>query len=427
MHHPLRSIALATALLALTACSDPAGGGSNNGANNGANNGQPNNGQPNNGQPNNGQPNNGQPNNGEPVTCGSDDDCPPTGRCQGEVCVSRAACDSVDACSDGEVCNSCLGRCEAFVADTPRVCVEDQNCLIDQFCDTCRSVCRQLAAPCEPCEEDVQCGEAGDLCLDLRRGDRVCGQACADVTDCPRGFACEAVQAGVQQCVPRSGDCASPGECEDHDDCPLGEQCGPLLSCVPGCTEGTCPNEQVCDAGACKPPCAADADCPQGAECTPDGLCRVPGGCLTSRDCPDAATYCDTDAQMCREGCAVDDDCPGLQVCSENQCRNRPCDGNHLCGFGQVCNKDTGLCVAPEGPYCDMCDAEAENQCGGEPNQCLRIQDEEGNALGDFCGVACDPDDLDACPVGYRCQELRDQDDMVVGNVCFRSCHRDPV
>jgi hypothetical protein len=29
--------------------------------------------------------------------------------------------------------------------------------------------------------------------------------------------------------------------------------------------------------------------------------------------------------------------------------------------------------------------------------------------------------------VGYGCQELRDQNDMVIGNVCFRACHRDPI
>ncbi|MEL6179156.1 MAG: hypothetical protein AAFS10_09385, partial [Myxococcota bacterium] len=198
-------------------------------------------------------------------------------------------------------------------------------------------------------------------------------------------------------------------------------------ACVAGCSEGSCPNGEVCDNGACKPPCTSNADCPEGAECNDDGLCRVPGGCISSRDCPDPGTTCDEETQMCIPGCGDDDDCPGLQVCRNNVCGPRPCDGNYLCGFGQVCDISTGACVQPEGPYCDVCDAEVENQCGGEPNFCLRLQDEEGNAVGDFCGVACDPADLDACPVGYNCQELQDENMQTVGHVCFRACHRDPI
>jgi hypothetical protein len=131
---------------------------------------------------------------------------------------------------------------------------------------------------------------------------------------------------------------------------------------------------------------------------------------------------------MCVEGCRADADCPGLQICGENnRCAPRPCDGNYLCAYGQVCDIPAGTCVEPEGPYCEPCDAEAESQCGGDPNKCLRFQDDDGNALGDFCAPACDPANPDACPVGYTCSELQDENGDPAGAVCTRACYRDPV
>jgi len=148
---------------------------------------------------------------------------------------------------------------------------------------------------------------------------------------------------------------------------------------------------------------------------------------LTSRDCEEPGTYCNLEALMCEPGCGEDDDCAGLEICRANRCQPRPCDGNYLCAFGQVCNTTSGQCERAEGPYCDACDAEAEDQCGGDPNMCLRISDEDGNAIGDYCGVGCEPDNLDACPVGYGCEEIMDENMQAVGAVCFRACHRDPI
>lgn len=362
--------------------------------------------------------------------CASDADCSSAQRCgDGGFCVARGTCSTGDDCADGEVCNTCSGgRCEASPNPAGRFCQTDQNCAVGEFCDTCRATCRPLGSDCDPCQEDIECDGSGSVCLDFSSGGRFCAIGCGSVSDCPLGFACEpAPGAAGNVCLPISGDCTSPGECAEDEDCPAGERCGPTLACVDGCTEGTCPNGEVCDTGICKPPCTSDAECPEGAECQSDGLCKVPGGCLTSRDCPEAGTYCDLDALMCAPGCGDDSDCAGLQVCRNNTCGPRPCDGNYLCAFGQVCDIPSGRCVEPEGPYCDTCDAEAENQCGGEPNLCLRLQDDEGNPRGDFCGVNCDPEDLDACPVGYSCQEIQDENGQVVNNVCFRACDRDPV
>ncbi len=429
---------------ALAGCSDDGnGGGNNNPANNAANNTT-------NNAPNNDTPNNDTPNNA-PTACSSDDqcgdgevcdtdsgvcrdgcagdgDCDANSQCgDGGFCEPRQDCDADNACAGAdEACNTCVGRCELVDAGA-RPCQTDTNCFVEEFCDPCRSICRPQGQRCDPCTDDAECGGAGDLCLDFNVGGSFCGTECAGNADCPRGFICSETGDGASQCVPASGDCADPAQCDDDGDCPAGQRCGTQGACVEGCTPGTCPNDQVCDAGSCVPPCASDADCPDGAECQPDGTCRIPGGCLTSRDCPDPGTYCNTSVQMCEPGCELDSDCPSLQICSANQCRTRPCDGNYLCAFGQVCDFDTGQCVTAEGPYCDPCDAEGSDQCGGEPNQCLRIQDEEGNPVGDFCGVGCDPDNIDACPVGYSCVELMDQNMQVTGAVCFRDCARDPI
>lgn len=429
---------------ALHACSDDGGSGGGGDTNNAPGNNAPGNNAPGNNAPNNTGNNDGggascasddDCGDGEVcdtdanacrLACASDDDCSPNSRCADSgFCVARDACSGAGDCGDGELCNSCVGRCENS-GDAPRACQNDTNCFIDEFCDPCRAICRPLGQACDPCQEDIECGGDDDLCLDFSLGGRFCGRTCDSLADCPRGFVCSEV-ADTQQCVPASGDCAAPAECLEDRDCELGQQCGPQGTCVPGCSPGTCPNGQVCDAGSCIPPCADDTDCPMGAECQDTGLCQVPGGCLTSRDCPDAGTYCDTDQLTCVPGCEADSDCPALQVCRGNQCQQRPCDGNYLCAFGQVCDFDSGRCVTAEGRFCEECNAEAENQCGGEPNQCLRISDDEGNPVGDYCGVGCNPDDPDACPVGYGCVEIQDQNMNVVGNVCFRDCSRDPI
>ncbi len=433
-------------LLGAAACSDDGGGeapAGNNAANNSAVNNAPNNSVANNNPPDNNDP--------TPVSCTSDEGCGVSEVCDeaagfcraacaddaacraaercgaGGFCEARSACSAADGCGAGEVCNTCAGQCEAPPQGAGRACTVDMNCRVEEFCDPCRKVCRPLGSACDPCQEDVECGGAGDLCLDFALGGRFCGAACATDTECPLGFGCGEVSGGARQCVPLSGECSRPGACESDDECPSGLRCGPRLSCVAGCTEGSCPNGEVCDNGSCKAPCASAADCVSPAECTPEGLCRVPGGCATSRECPEAGTYCDLTVNMCMPGCESDADCPGTQVCSDNTCRRRPCEGNFQCAFGQVCNQGTGACEEAQGPYCDMCDADAEDQCGGEPNQCLRLQDEDGNALGDFCGVACTPGERDACPVGYSCEELMDENMQVVGAVCFRACHREPI
>src|SRR5690606_36972513 len=137
--------------------------------------------------------------------------------------------------------------------------------------------------------------------------------------------------------------------------------------CVPGCTPGGCPNNNVCERGECLPPCDMRGEaCPMPAMCNPaTGLCEIEGACLASRDCPDPETYCDVTQNMCVSGCEVDNDCrDATKECVDNACVPRGCKGAYSCAFGQVCDVASGQCMDAQGPYCDMCDPDAMGSCG---------------------------------------------------------------
>jgi hypothetical protein len=350
--------------------------------------------------------------------CATDADCGAAAECGNDgLCVARPACDSSAECVGG-ACNSCLGVCVDAVVGA--ACNNDSNCGFDDYCDPCLSVCRPRLALCDPCNSDEECGEAGDNCLDYSSGGRFCGQACGT---CPVGYQCNGA---LGQCVALSGSCLSVRECEEPADCPRGETCSATFICVPGCTgDEACPGEQVCSAGACVDPCTDASECPAGAECA-DGRCVVPGGCVTSRDCVEFQTYCDTNTQQCVPGCEVDLDCGEASLaCEGGACVPRGCVGNYSCAFDQVCDAATGQCVEAEGPYCDACNGDDVNSCGNA-NACVTFQDDDGNDAGAFCLVECVDDPLNACPQGYGCQEL-DLGDEGVRNVCVRQCQRDPA
>lgn len=351
-------------------------------------------------------------------SCVSDASCGQAATCDSNgLCVARPACESAAQCPGG-ACNSCLGVCVDAVSGN--ACNNDTNCGFDDYCDPCVNVCRPRLALCDACQADAECGAASDHCLDYASGGRFCGQACGT---CPVGYECNTT---LGQCVALSGSCLNVRECETPDDCPRGETCSATFICVTGCTgDEACPGEQVCSAGACVAPCRDAAECPAGAQCT-DGRCVVPGGCVTSRDCTEFQTYCDTDTQACVPGCQVDLDCGEASLqCEAGTCVPRGCAGNYSCAFDQVCDAGTGLCVPAEGPYCDPCNGDDVNSCG-DTNACVTFQDDDGNDAGDFCLVACAADPLNACPQGYGCQEL-DLGDEGIRQVCVRQCQRDPA
>lgn len=348
-------------------------------------------------------------------TCSFDTDCLPTERCGAEnFCIQRTPCTSNDACSGGELCNTCLRVCVPPTGGNE--CTPGQaNCGFDDYCDPCTRTCLPQRGLCDTCTEDVECGEAGDLCLDFSGGGRFCGRACGS---CPVGYRC---QGTVGQCVPISGSCERVRQCATASDCPAGQTCTPAFVCAAGCTgDEACPGEQVCVLGSCIAPCGSDDECPGPAECV-DRRCRVPGGCLTSVDCEEAETYCDTSTFRCVPGCQVDEDClDGFLECVGGSCQRKGCRGAFSCAFGQFCELASGNCVDAGPAYCASCNAQDIDSCGAA-NVCASFEE---NGPG-FCLVAC-ADDLDnTCPQGYGCQEVDIDGDM--RRVCFRRCDREPV
>lgn len=349
--------------------------------------------------------------------CATQSDCSASERCDDDGrCRRRAACTSTADCSGGETCNTCLSVCVATTGG--QACTSAANCGFDQFCDGCVGECRDSLALCEACTADAECGEARDRCLDYATGGRFCGTACGS---CPVGYQCDAT---LGQCVALSGSCERVRECATPNDCPRGQTCSASFVCIAGCDgDEACPGGQVCVAGACVPPCADDSECPGDATCT-DRRCRIPGGCITSRDCTEPATFCS--GFQCVPGCEVDNDCGNAaQECVAGSCEVRGCRGNYSCSFGLVCNQGSGVCETPTEPHCGTCTKGEVDSCGAT-NACLTLQEDDVE-VGTFCFVACTEDIDNLCPQGFRCTEVDVDGEGDVRRVCTRQCHREPA
>ncbi|MBM4396691.1 MAG: hypothetical protein FJ087_13505 [Deltaproteobacteria bacterium] len=96
----------------------------------------------------------------------------------------------------------------------------------------------QASNLCLPCADDVNCGSAGNKCLDLGVG-RFCGRDCSQTSpsgqECPTGFSCKEI-AGGSQCAPDSGSC----------DCNAANA-GMHRICAKTSDSGTCYGTETCD------------------------------------------------------------------------------------------------------------------------------------------------------------------------------------
>lgn len=361
----------------------------------------------------------------------------------------QAECVHDEDCGEGRYCD-CRYKCLADPADR---CDEDMNCGSGSYCEPCSRTCQPQLDLCQPCLSEARCDLATGFCeptgaqcwsanaatrshcVDYASGGSYCGLSCVSSFGCPPGYECLDMGHADLQCVRLSatGDCASGDQCESDNECPYGEVCGIYKICGRGCDlddPEACPVGQVCSAFRCQAACNdTENPCPEGYECGADGKCRIPGSCVDWSECLVPETYCDPDTHMCAEGCLEDRDCKrSAYECNaaEKTCEKKKCQRNWYCAFEQVCNKESGECEAAQGPYCDVCDPNVENACG-EGNECISLQDEDGNALGDFCFVQCLPGEFDRCPQGYQCMPLQDQDGNVQNEVCFRDCSKPPA
>ena len=363
---------------------------------------------------------------GESAESQSDAETARTGEEQNATLESGPECESTEDCEAEKVCD-CVGKC---VGAGLLACQEDINCGSGNYCDSCSKQCFPKKELCESCGVDGECLGTGSKCVSLQNGESICGQGCLSDVGCPVGYSCKSgFGEGNSQCVPESGMCGTLGECEQDDDCPITQICSSDLLCVDGCKDDeSCPTGLVCEVGRCIEACT-DTSCPEDKICV-EGHCTVEGGCITSADCPEPVTYCDLSISLCVPGCQVDSDCKsaGLE-CVNESCEAKGCLANFYCGFGEVCDLNSGQCVTPDVPHCEECSGNTSACEGGAgaigSGECVTLQDENGQEKGSFCWMPCSTGPEGACPQGYSCEEL-DLPDGGGGSspalLCTRDC-----
>jgi MYXO-CTERM domain-containing protein len=219
----------------------------------------------------------------------------------------------------------------------------------------------------------IQCPNAGKPCTTGMPGICAQGQLQCNVQGGDGGM-------GGTTCVPITP--ARPSQCNgldnncdgmiDNGPCPVNYVCQGA-SCVPKCSEASCPPGQTCVADVCVETACIGVTCPAGKRCS---------------------------AGMCVDDCSGVT-CPLGQVCRLGSCVD-PCLGLN-CGTGQVCEK--GMCV-PECP-CTMCAANQTCEMSGSLiGHCI-----ETDCISKFCppGNVCKMGNcVDACmgavcPTGQMC------------------------
>lgn len=254
----------------------------------------------------------------ETVDCMVDPDCPPGSSCVDGTCAAVVCADDTD-CGTGAICDQGLGVC--VVLDWPgNECVSSSDCPPSlgcgagyclrcqgngDYCNECadteldcnnNNVCNTELAACVECVVDDDCFvggvDVGKVCHPYGE----CRPPCATNDDCPQTRVCD----GFARCVPPTGGT----ECMEDVDCPVAMNCvsqlcracpsdepdGACMPCQPGvadpcgdeiegvcdyevfvcvqCNEDIdCSGDDLCQLGACSPPCMDDADCLSPSVC----------------------------------------------------------------------------------------------------------------------------------------------------------------
>ncbi len=217
-----------------------------------------------------------------------------------------------------------------------------------------------------------------------------------------------------------------------------------VVAVLAGLLIGACAPEDTAGSGA---PCLDEGDCHtfDGSvqACVEGGCAQV--DCLTSDDCP-FDSFCDVEngAFDCEPGCLEDTDCAVGKECEAGYCLDRGCRDALLdCGFGEICNEDSGECERPGGSFCNACDPAAHEWnyngpatncddvpighplCGGWGNFCLT------NATMNYCAVECV--DQSDCPNGSTCSVVTferpagcpGESILQIGRACLSTCRAD--
>lgn len=199
---------------------------------------------------------------------------------------------------------------------------------------------------------------------------------------------------GGASCDPKITQITAPTQtssCADHPDCGVGEVCVSGLcrpgECVPG-LEAQCGADAPAEVAAyC---CAPWQVCSPLNECLPNPNSPVGSQCLISDDCKEVGQFCSGGtcySPQGRDACTASHQCPGGERCDRKVFLCVPDNGGCTfagafaelaCESGQLCDTETGYCVAPSGPECGSADdCRAGQQCDnlGRCVQCVADAD----------------------------------------------------
>ena len=344
--------------------------------------------------------------------------CSGDGECErGTVCLSGACeavgCQGLGDCQDGQTCVDIDGDgvkectaiecqldadCDTLAAEAGvamtcdlGVCVgvgSNDKDVVEEALEEVIPEIEEEVVPqgdrlCQPCTDNSECGEAGNLCTPLPEGD-YCTKLCGTNADCPSGFLCLEITSESKQCVPglynKCADClvtpCAEGQycdqlnneckavaptcepCIQDDECGVGSRCFAFAPgdrrCVVGCGEGnSCPEKSEC----------FTLNGQQGTEgavaCVPQGSSCCFGPDCSSLDCSaeDTNKYVSPDGLACVE-CTQDSHCPfDTPKCENFACSSPGCDGATPVQCGTECcecTNDTHCNADPAKPSCDV-------------------------------------------------------------------------
>ncbi|MBW2703664.1 MAG: hypothetical protein JRF33_22840 [Deltaproteobacteria bacterium] len=353
----------------------------------------------------------------------SDPDGCPVCICAESECVTDEDClifdwtDDVARCIDGR----CIFENQNQECQGPEDCPEGYECAMACGCTVgpngeedceCFGECVYVGNP--ECVDGEECGTENGLpgiCVEGR-----ClpfSMECSSDMECPEGFECVEICAGIPGCDPDDSDCRP---CDPNTD--------------PICNDVVC--EHLCMPVA-PPSCVDNSDCPEGFVC----VMEWPGCEDGDPNClPEGVGYCVPDQEP---DCRTDDDCffpGGMGVCLNGRCvfEEIRCDADNACPPDMICEMACWDC-SPEDPNCEpgcegVCVPHQQPQCFSD----FDCMDESGSQVGRCVEGFCvfDPmhcvDNTD-CPAGFMCELLECWDDCPTGapDCCVGICVPDQV
>lgn len=311
-------------------------------------------------------------------SCSSDQECGGTG----DLCL-------LDATLNRKFCGTACG----VDADCPRGATCQAKGDAGTQCWPYRTSTGQLAtcnnfSGCVPdslhtCNNSDDCGDATQRC------DTATGKCVAVQQVCPFGTTCDP---RLKLCV---AECLADEDCGDARLRCVNRVCEAVTACA---TDADCAADKSCAVapgapmGECRPSCSADAECPLGQVCLPNGTrssCQP--GCSSNAGCA-LNMRCNATSHQC-EGPTVN----GKRICQ----------GTSACNSCELCDGVANECqVANTGfPHCAACSGATE--CAGGTCVALPVTLPDGGtgAGASVCAKFCGPGQQE-CPQGFACLTL---------------------